>query len=191
VAATGDDSATVSLTVTNTGDRAGRHVVQVYVATTAGPVRRPARELRAFSTVSLEPGESRTVRLELGRRAFAYWDVREGGWVVAPGEYAVQVGASAADIVAEQPVTLAGDRIVPELTLDNSVEDWFAHPVAGAPLLEGFLASMPDGAAEMHAGMLSMIGSMPMRRFAADFGSAIPAEELDRLIAAARAARAG
>ena len=58
-------------------------------------------------------------------------------------------------------------------------------------LLEGFLATMPEGAAEMHDGMLEMIGSMPMGRFAADFGAAIPAAELERLMAAARAARAG
>ena len=43
--------------------------------------------------------------LELDRRAFAYWDVREGGWVVAPGEYTVQVGRSATDVVAEAAVT--------------------------------------------------------------------------------------
>jgi beta-glucosidase len=191
VTATGDDTALVSLTVTNTGERAGRHVVQVYVATTAGPVRRPARELRAFTKVSLQPGESRTVELALDRRAFAYWDVRVGGWVVAPGEYTVQVGASAAEVLAEQTVILAGDTVVPELTLGSSVAEWFAHPVVGAQLLEGFLASMPDGAAEMHAGMLQMIGSMPMRRFAADFGAAIPPAELDRLVAVARDARAG
>jgi beta-glucosidase len=188
---TGDDTATVTVTVTNTGERAGRHVVQVYVATTAGPVRRPARELRAFTKVSLEPGESRTVTLELDRRAFAHWDVREGGWVVAPGEYRVQVGMSCTDIVAERPVTLAGDEIVPELTMESSVAEWFEHPVAGPQLLAGLLATMPDGAAEMHAGMLQMIGSMPMRRFAADFGAAIPATELDRLIEAARVARVG
>ncbi|MEX5719952.1 glycoside hydrolase family 3 C-terminal domain-containing protein [Geodermatophilus maliterrae] len=191
VTATGDDTATVSLTVTNTGERAGRHVVQVYVATTAGPVRRPARELRGFAKVSLQPGESRTVELRLDRRAFAYWDVREGGWVVAPGEYTVQVGASAAEVVAEAAVTLAGDTVVPELTLGSSVAEWFGHPVVGAQLLEGFLASMPDGAAEVHAGMLEMIGSMPMRRFAADFGAAVPPAELDRLVAVAQAARAG
>ena len=188
---TGDDRAGVSLTVTNTGERAGRHVVQVYVATTAGPVRRPARELRAFTKVPLEPGESRTVTLELERRAFAYWDIREGDWVVAPGEYTVQIGRSCTDIVAERTVTLAGDVVVPELTLGSSVAEWFAHPVVGPQLLEGFLATMPDGAGEMHQGMLQMIGSMPMRRFAADFGAAIPAEELNRLIAAARAARVG
>ncbi|WP_456582079.1 glycoside hydrolase family 3 C-terminal domain-containing protein [Blastococcus sp. SYSU DS0510] len=191
VTATGDDSASVTVTVANTGDRAGRHVVQVYVATTAGPVRRPARELRAFTKVSLEPGESRTVTLALDRRAFAYWDVREGRWLVAPGEYTVQVGDSAADVVAEATLALTGDDVVPELTLTSSVVEWFEHPVVGAQLLEGFLATMPAGAAEMHDGMLHMIGSMPMGRFAADFGSAIPIAELERLMAVARDARAG
>jgi beta-glucosidase len=189
VRTTGDAGATVTLTVTNTGERAGRHVVQVYVATAAGPVRRPARELRAFTKLSLAPGESTSVAFELDRRAFAYWDVREHDWVVAPGEYSVQIGASAAVVLDERTVTLAGDEVVPELTMNSSVAEWFEHPVAGPPLLAGFLASMPDGAAEMHDGMLQMIGSMPMRRFTADFGSAIPAAELDRLMAAAEAAR--
>jgi beta-glucosidase len=185
----GADGASVSVTVTNTGPRQGRHVVQVYVATTAGPVRRPARELRAFTKVSLEPGESRTVSIDLDRRAFAYWDVREHGWVVAPGEYTVQIGRSASDVVAEAGLTLAGDDVVPELTLQSSVAEWFAHPVVGAQLLEGFLASLPGDAAELNESLLQMIGSMPMRRFAADFGAAIPAGELDRLIATAQAAR--
>ena len=191
ISATGDDTATVTLTVTNTGERAGRHVVQVYVATTAGPVRRPARELRAFTKVPLAAGESRTVTLELDRRAFAYWDVREGGWLVAPGEYTVQIGRSAADVVAEETLTLAGDDVVPELTLSSSVAEWFGHPVVGAQVLEGFLATMPEEAGEMHDGMLQMIGSMPMGRFATDFGSAIPPAELERLMAEAKAARAG
>ncbi|HYO37044.1 MAG TPA: glycoside hydrolase family 3 C-terminal domain-containing protein [Geodermatophilus sp.] len=189
VTATGDDSATAAVTVTDTGERAGRHVVQVYVATTAGPVRRPARELRAFSKVLLEPGESRTVELALDRRAFAYWDVREGGWVVAPGEYTVQVCANAAEVLAQETVTLPGDPLVPELTLGSSVAEWVAHPVVGAQLLEALLASVPDGGEGMHDGMLQMIGSMPMRRFAADFGTAVPPGELDRLVAVAREAR--
>ncbi|SOD98148.1 glycoside hydrolase family 3 C-terminal domain-containing protein [Blastococcus haudaquaticus] len=189
VRATGDDTATVSMTVTNTGERAGRHVVQVYVATTAGPVRRPVRELRAFAKVSLAAGESRTVGFGLDRRAFAYWDVRGGGWLVAPGEYTVQIGRSAADVVAEATVTLTGDDVVPELTLGSSVAEWFGHPVVGAQLLAGFLETMPEGAGEMHDGMLQMIGSMPMGRFATDFGSAVPMAELERLMAEANAAR--
>jgi beta-glucosidase len=194
VAATGGDSATVSVTVTNTGGRAGKHVVQVYVATTAGPVRRPARELRAFTKVALEPGESRTVSLELDRRAFAHWDVREGGWVVPPGEYAVQVGDSALDVVAEAALTLAGDDLVPVLTLDSALGEWVAHPVVGAALVEGFAAWLPDlppPSTEAGLGMLRMVSSMPMRRFAADLGSSIPAGELDRLLERAAAARRG
>jgi beta-glucosidase len=191
VRATGDDRATVSVTLTNSGGRAGRHVVQVYVATAAGPVRRPARELRAFTKVSLAPGESRTVTLELDRRAFAYWDVREHGWVVAPGEYTIQIGRSACDVVAEATVTLVGDDVVPELTPTSSVAEWFAHPVVGADLLKSFLAALPEEAGANHDSLLQMIGSMPMRRFAADFGAAIPAGELDRLIATAQAARDG
>ncbi|MGY1643519.1 glycoside hydrolase family 3 C-terminal domain-containing protein [Geodermatophilus sp. SYSU D00703] len=192
VAATGDDTATVSVTVGNTGGRAGKHVVQVYVATTAGPVRRPARELRAFVKVALEPGESRTVELELGRRAFAYWDVREGGWVVAPGEYTVQVGTSALDVVAEAGVTLAGDDLVPVLTLDSALGEWVAHPVVGAALVEGFDSWLPDlrpPSTEAGLGMLRMVSSMPMRRFVADMGASIPAGELDRLLDRAAAAR--
>jgi beta-glucosidase len=116
--------------------------------------------------------------------------VRERDWVVAPGEYALQVCRSATEVDDERTVTLAGDDVVPELTLQSSVAEWFAHPVAGPQLLEGFLASMPEGAAETHEGMLQMIGSMPMRRFAADFGAAIPVTELERLVVAAGSARA-
>ncbi|SNS12390.1 beta-glucosidase [Geodermatophilus saharensis] len=191
VEVTGDDTATAALTVTNTGDRAGKHVVQVYVSTTAGPVRRPLRELRAFTKVALGPGESREVVLELGRRAFAYWDVVESGWVVAPGEYVVQVCADAETVLLEQPVTLAGDDLVRVLTMDSSVAEWFTHPAAGPALVAALAATMPADAAspEEQAGMLQMIGSMPMRRFAAHFGAALPRDLLDRLVAESAAAR--
>ncbi|MGY1823073.1 glycoside hydrolase family 3 C-terminal domain-containing protein [Geodermatophilus sp. SYSU D00079] len=193
VVATGDDTVRLSVTVADTGDRAGRHVVQVYVATSAGPVRRPARELRAFTSVLLAPGERRTVTLDLDRRAFAYWDVREGDWVVAPGEYAVQVCASAVDVLASATVTLAGDELLPALTLDSSVQEWLGHPVVGAELAEGFAVWLPDlppPSTEAGLGMLRMVGSMPMHRFVADLGAAVPAGELERLVARAAAARA-
>ncbi|MGY1727896.1 glycoside hydrolase family 3 C-terminal domain-containing protein [Geodermatophilus sp. SYSU D01062] len=191
VEVTGADTATVAVTVTNTGDRAGRHVVQVYVSTTAGPVRRPLRELRAFTKVALEPGERREVTLELDRRAFAYWDVVESGWVVAPGEYAVQVCADAETVLAGRTVTLAGDDLVRVLTMESSVGEWFTHPDAGPALVEALIATMPAGAASPaeQAVMLQMIGSMPMRRFATDFGAALPQDLLDRLMAETAAAR--
>ena len=51
--------------------------------------------------------------------------------MVAAGEYAVQIGRSATDIVAEATLTLAGDDVVPHLTLHSSVAEWFGHPVVG------------------------------------------------------------
>jgi beta-glucosidase len=112
---TGDDTAIVRLRVTNTGEWSGKHVVQVYVATIAGRVRRPVRELRAFTKVALRPGKSLTVELPLDRRAFAYYDIEAGRWNVAPGAYTVQIGESAADIVE------ATEGAVPLLVTENGI----------------------------------------------------------------------
>ncbi|MDN0200038.1 fibronectin type III-like domain-contianing protein [Streptomyces sp. S.PNR 29] len=71
VTADGPDTAAVSLTVTNTGDRFGKHVVQVYVTAPRRPVSSPARELRGFAKVALAPGESTTVEIALDRRGRA------------------------------------------------------------------------------------------------------------------------
>ncbi|MFE6610663.1 glycoside hydrolase family 3 C-terminal domain-containing protein [Amycolatopsis sp. NPDC057786] len=183
VTATGDDSATVAVNVTNTGTRAGKHVVQVYVATDAAPVRTPARELRAFAKISLEPGETRRVEFTLERRAFAWYDVELSRWVVSPGDYTVQIGRSAADVVAEAPVTLAGDVIIPVLSIDSTVEEWFGHPIVG-PELGEMLAGQGDRA-ESSADWMRMVASMPMRQFTklmAYRGVSLPTDALPRLI---------
>ncbi|WP_108249364.1 glycoside hydrolase family 3 C-terminal domain-containing protein [Planctomonas deserti] len=188
---TGDDTATVTATVTNTGSRAGKHVMQVYVATEAGPVRRPARELRAFTTMILEAGESRIVLLELGRRAFAYWDIELDRWVVAPGDYRIQLGQDAATVLAEATVTLAGDVIIPVLSFDSTVGDWFAHPIAGPALMEGMSAAMSEekrAQAVDQQEQLRMVESMPMKQFMGFLGGAIPVEALEQLIDASKPA---
>jgi beta-glucosidase len=99
------DAVTVQVPVTNTGDRRGCEVVQCYVAPPSSAVTRPPKELRAFTKVWLDPGESRTIELSLDHRAFAYWDPSaeeaEGGggdWHVAPGTYELHVGRSSADV---------------------------------------------------------------------------------------------
>jgi beta-glucosidase len=100
------DRVSVSVPVTNTGDRRGSEVVQCYV----GPPQpsrlvRPPKELKAFAKVVLDPGEQTTVALELDERAFAYWDPGDPrtddatpGWRVDPGTYTLHVGRSSADI---------------------------------------------------------------------------------------------
>jgi beta-glucosidase len=189
VAVTGPDTVRASVAVTNTGARAGQHVVQVYVATAAGPVRRPARELRAFTKVRLEPGETRTVTLDLDRRAFAYYDIHEAGWIVAPGTYRIQVGENAATIVGEVAITLTGDLVIPELTLDSTVGEWFSHPIVGATLLDELTAGMTgEQRSELPADpdLLRLAASMPMQKAMGMLGGAVPEATLQRLMARTR-----
>jgi len=181
----GDDTVDVAVTVTNTGERAGRHVVQVYVSTDTGPVRRPLRELRAFEKVSVEPGETRRIELRLERRAFAYWDIEQHDWVVPAGEYAVQVCSDASTVLVESRVALTGDALVRELTMQSTVGDWFGHPVVGPQLMAGLAASLTAEQAEQaeqNPDGLKMVESMPMQQFLVFTNGAIPVEALEQLI---------
>ena len=100
------ESVELSLEVTNRGAVAGQEVVQVYVHDRAARVARPEQELRAFAKVALEPGQTRTVRLALGPRAFAFWDPAGRDWVAEPGEFELRAGASSRDLRARASVTL-------------------------------------------------------------------------------------
>ncbi|MGV2984194.1 fibronectin type III-like domain-contianing protein [Microbacterium sp. AGC85] len=128
---TGPDTATATVTVRNASAIAGKYVVQIYVETTASTVRRPGRELREFAKVDLAPGEARTVSFALDRRAFAYWGVRYKRWVVPSGEYRVQVGANARDVLIERTLKLEGEELVPVIELGSTVGDWLSHPAIG------------------------------------------------------------
>jgi beta-glucosidase len=169
VTATGPDTATATVRVTNAGSRPGKHVVQLYVATDAGEVRKPERELRAFRKVFLEPGQTTEVTFGLNRRAFAHWDVTPRGWVVAGGAYRIQIGESSSLIVAETEIALAGDPVVRELTMESTFGEWSAHPVVGAEFRRSMTRNLPPEQAERfeeinHDG-LAMAANLPMRLF--------------------------
>jgi beta-glucosidase len=88
----------LAVRVRNTGARAGREVVQAYVAAPPGAPGRPVRVLAAFGSAIVEPGGTADVALRLPARAFARWDEQAGGWAWPPGRYEVQVGRSARDL---------------------------------------------------------------------------------------------
>ena len=88
----------LEVSVTNTGDRDGAEVVQVYVSQLAPRLARPPKELKAFAKVRLAPGETRRVTLTLEPRAFAPYDPATKSWPVDPGDYDILVGRSAGDI---------------------------------------------------------------------------------------------
>jgi beta-glucosidase len=88
----------VTVTVENTGARAGDEVVQLYVHQVAPSVKRPAKELRGFSRVHLNPKEKKVVTIALPKTDLAFYDVKSKSFVVEPGAYDVMVGASSEDI---------------------------------------------------------------------------------------------
>ena len=98
----------VTLTVTNTGKRAGAEIVQLYAAKPGAEVFRPAQELKGFAKVQLQPGESKTVTIPLDDKAFRYWNTRTDSWEVEGGSYELRVGASSADIRLTAVVEVAG-----------------------------------------------------------------------------------
>ena len=98
----------VTLTVTNTGTRAGMEIVQLYVAKPDAKIFRPAQELKGFAKVPLRPGESRTVVIPLDDKAFRYWNTQTNRWEVEGGQYELRVGASSADIRLTAAVEVAG-----------------------------------------------------------------------------------
>jgi beta-glucosidase len=91
----GEASATVSLTVTNTGARTGSAVPEVYVSLPSLPgVPAPPRQLRGFAKVRLARGQSQRVTIPLDARAFSYWSDAANGWRIAPGCEKIEVGSS-------------------------------------------------------------------------------------------------
>ena len=98
VTKTGDWTCAATVEVTNTGGRAGEEVVQLYVGQDHPSLPRPLKELKAFAKVALQPGETRTVTLTLGPRAFQFYDPKAGGWVAGHDGFTIDVGASSRDI---------------------------------------------------------------------------------------------
>ncbi len=94
----GDQPLAVSVTVKNTGKRAGAEVVQLYVGDPKASVPRPPKELKGFQKVMLQPGESRTVTMTLNRRDLSFWDPATKNWKAEAGEFRVLVGNSAGNL---------------------------------------------------------------------------------------------
>lgn len=110
------DTVTVSFKIKNTGDVDGAETAQIYVADKESTIYRPVKELRAFKKVFLKAGEEKEVHVELSKRAFAFYNVELGDWMVETGEFDILVGASSRDIrlTATMTVTSTVDAKIPD-----------------------------------------------------------------------------
>ncbi len=190
---TAEKTVQVSVDVTNTGNRAGKEVVQVYVLpqTKQDTVLRPVQELRGFEKVSLEAGETKTVTLTLERRAFAYYDMRREDWTVLDGDYAIAVGDSSANLAVRQVIHVDGVHDAPlEITLDTTIGDVLCLEGAAkvlAPCAAAFGLSSgssdENAMGESTAGMMeAMMRYMPIRGLLSFSGGEMTMEQVEAMV---------
>lgn len=168
----------VSVDVTNTGNRFGKEVIQLYVAPKNSTVIRPVRELRAFEKIGLAPGETKTVTFLLDGRAYAYWSTKIHDWHVESGEYEIQIGKNAQDIVFSKTVYVESEHMIPKVfTLNTTMGEILADPkgkavfeqamsgMAGSDAQEAEAQALEgDGEAISAEMMAAMMEAMPLRQ---------------------------
>ena len=188
------DTLTATVTIKNTGSLAGKAVVQLYVGDAESTPIRPVRELKGFSKVELQPGESRDISFMLDKRSFAYWNRDIHDWHVETGAFTIEAGSSSRDLPLRGTVEVESTVELPRhYTLDSIFMDAMADPKA-APVLQEFMRktrelfgneeqeSSSDAAREAitEEMNMAMMNYMPLRG-AFSFGGASP-EEAEELL---------
>lgn len=129
------DKLSVTLEVKNTGDRAGKEIVELYVGKKDSKVIRPLKELRGFEKVSLKPGKTKTLTFTLSKRAFSYYNTEIQDWYAETGDYQILIGKSSRDIVLNGTVHVKASKKLPfKLTVNTTFGDIFERPEAAREL---------------------------------------------------------
>ncbi len=171
--------AEVTVTVRNTGDRRGAHVVQCYVGDDEATVARPPRELKAFAKVWLDPGAAERVTLTLDQRAFSFWSTTHGRWAVEAGTFTIAVGSSSRDLPLTGRVTVDAPSLQPRPDRMSTLQEWVDHPESWA-VLDGFL---PERHLMRSATFVRFLGSFPMDTLAGFSSFGLDHTDLDALVA--------
>lgn len=140
------DPLKLSFAVTNTGSVAGKEICQVYVRPIGARLKRPVREMKAFAKVELEPGETKTVTVEIGARDLQYYDPAYAEWVIDAGELVIEVAASSRDIRLSRSVHVQAEGArYRKLTLETQPRFILENPRAKAAFVKFFEAKLGVG----------------------------------------------
>ncbi|MCD8395848.1 MAG: glycoside hydrolase family 3 C-terminal domain-containing protein [Lachnospiraceae bacterium] len=193
------DTVIASVDVTNTGDRFGKEIIQLYIADKTGAARRPLRELKGYEKVALQPGEMKTVTMAIDYRSLAWYSTQLHDWYAASGEYEVLIGASSRDIRLRAALRLNNSQLLPlHVTKNTTMGELLADPRTAsfikewqqkllsvfAPPEEVEKAEEPSASEEAVSDEMNnaMMYSMPLRNLVT-FGTCTPAQ-LEELIRA-------
>ena len=198
---TDEGTVEVSVKVKNTGSRAGKTVVQLYVEAPETEVVRPIRELRGFEKIFLEAGEEKTVTFTLDGRAFAYWNTLIHDWYAEEGTYKVMIGENADRMCLSEEIIIHCTKKLPKIySLNTCLGELMRDPKAQAvmaPFMQGMAQN--QAAAEMAAAqendesgvvnqemMAAMMEGMPLRQLLS-FVPGMKREMLEQMVNALNA----
>jgi len=189
-AMTDAETVEVSFDITNTGKVFGREAAQLYVTRKTPGTPRPVRELKGFEKVALEPGETKTVKFTLCKRAFAYYNTDISDWYVDDGVYGIEAAASSRDIRLEAEIKISPAKpIVKPFTMDSSLGELLSNPVAMSilgPALAAFGggdSAGEDGVMGMGVNASEMLSGIPVRSMISFSGGAFSEEMAMGLLA--------
>lgn len=121
----------VEVQITNTGNKTGAEIVQLYIKPSESHIFRPVKELKGFEKVLLAPKESTIIRFDLNRGDFAYYDNMLSRWLVNDGLYTIMIGGSSRDLPLSIDLYIKGDMDITHLlTLDSHFSDIFRSPAS-------------------------------------------------------------
>lgn len=173
----------VAVTVKNTGDCAGKEVVQLYVRDVEARVARPVKELKAFAKVSLEPGEAREVHLTLEGRDFAYYSTERQAWCVESGEFEILVGSSSEAILQTATVMVRSTQPEPAFTAQTLLKRFQKSPVAMQVLMQAF-GSTPAVIFFTDPVLAGLVQDLPVGRLVNMSRGLLTEENLQQIISA-------
>ena len=112
-ASTTDESISLTFDVKNTGKMAADEIAQIYLSPTSADQNIRSLQLQGFARVSLQPGETKTVKVKLWTEQFGYYSNQgQRQWNIQPGTFVVKIGASSTDIKLQENITLKGEPVV-------------------------------------------------------------------------------
>jgi len=181
----------VRVPITNKGTRDGREVTQVYVSLPGSTLHRAPRELKAFTSVQVRAGETCEAVMNIPRGDLAYWNVRTDSWIVEGGDYLVEVGASSRDLRTFATVAIDGDAVKIPLTMQSSMGELLANPVAAEAL--GNVTKRGIGGPDVDdimpaEAVAAMMSSMPVNRISMLAGPDLDPAVIEEVISKVNAA---
>ena len=176
------DTLQVRVKVRNSGKRAGKETVQLYVRPKNAPVQRPDKELKGFEKITLSSGETGEAVFSLDKRAFAYYDPEIADWYVANGEYEILAGSSSKSLHLAETVTLKSENRKPLVyTRNSSVQEVYDNK-KGRVLLDEVFDEMEAKGGMKKQFALTLFRELPLRSIHLFAGKKMYEEQVAELL---------